>query len=199
MVRAYSNDLRERVAASVALGRRCRETADLFGVSVSSVVKWSQRRRSTGTAAALPIGGNRGRSLTAHRPRRLVFIDETWAKTNMAPSDQWRSLPRLCAPAPQSPGTNRRSHLETYRRAHSMLLAPRVRQLSRKIRIRFNLNETDSRNIKSPVEFLSLTFASRFPARLIANVNSLHWVDYSGLDSPGAVSSRKAAANNARV
>ena len=27
-----------------------------------------------------------------------------------------------------------------------MLLAPRVRQLSRKLRIRFNLNETDSRD-----------------------------------------------------
>lgn len=74
MVRAYSNDLRERVAASVALGRTCRETAELFGVSVSSVVKWSQRQRSTGTAAALPMGGRRGRSLAAHRDWLLKRI-----------------------------------------------------------------------------------------------------------------------------
>jgi len=36
-------------------------------VSVSSVVKWSQRQRSTGSAAALPIGGKRGRELEVHR------------------------------------------------------------------------------------------------------------------------------------
>jgi len=39
MARAYSNDLRERVAASVSGGRSCREAAVLFGVSVASVVK----------------------------------------------------------------------------------------------------------------------------------------------------------------
>ena len=74
MARPYSNDLRERVATSVALGRTCRQTADLFGVSVSSVVKWSQRQRSTGTAAALPMGGNRGRSLERHREWLLERI-----------------------------------------------------------------------------------------------------------------------------
>ena len=67
MARAYSNDLRERVAQAVARGRTCRETARLFEVSVSSVVKWSQRRRSTGSAAALPMGGKRGRELEPHR------------------------------------------------------------------------------------------------------------------------------------
>jgi transposase len=67
MPKAYSNDLRERVAASVLAGRTCRETAKLFGVSVSSVVKWSQRQRATGTAASLPMGGNRGRLLAPHR------------------------------------------------------------------------------------------------------------------------------------
>jgi transposase len=59
MARAYSNDLRERVAAA-ATNRPCREVASLFGVSVASVVKWSQRLRATGTAAAKPQGGRRG-------------------------------------------------------------------------------------------------------------------------------------------
>jgi transposase len=56
MSRAYSLDLRDRVVASVAGGRSCRETARLFDVSVASVVKWSQRTRRTGSAAASPMG-----------------------------------------------------------------------------------------------------------------------------------------------
>ena len=67
MVRPYSNDLRERVAASVLSGRTCRETASLLGVSVASVVRWSQRQRTTGTAAALPMGREQERSLKPHR------------------------------------------------------------------------------------------------------------------------------------
>jgi len=67
MARPYSNDLRERVAAAVASGRSCREVASLFGVSVASVVKWSQRQRATGTAASRPMGGHRKRLLEPHR------------------------------------------------------------------------------------------------------------------------------------
>ena len=48
MAGAYSNDLRERVAVAVAEGRSCRTVAKLFRVSVSSVVKWSQRYPSDG-------------------------------------------------------------------------------------------------------------------------------------------------------
>jgi len=67
MPRCYSNDLRERVAASVASGRSCRETAALFSVSVASVVRWSQRQRATGSAAAKPLGRQQPRSLAAER------------------------------------------------------------------------------------------------------------------------------------
>ena len=52
MPKPYSDDLRERVAALVEGGRSCRDTASLFGVSVASVVRWSQRKRSSGSAAA---------------------------------------------------------------------------------------------------------------------------------------------------
>lgn len=48
MTRALSNDLRERVVAAVLAGENCRSVAARFGVSVSSVVKWSQRYRATG-------------------------------------------------------------------------------------------------------------------------------------------------------
>jgi transposase len=76
-------------------GNRCARFAGVFGVSVSSVVKWSQRWRATGCAAARPIvqkktvlaseterpdiARRRARWLRyQHRidPRRLVFIDE---------------------------------------------------------------------------------------------------------------------------
>ena len=74
MPRAYSDDLRERVAAAAAK-RPCREVANLFGVSVASVVKWSQRLRATGTAAAKPLGGKPGRSrLLPHRDWLLARV-----------------------------------------------------------------------------------------------------------------------------
>jgi len=188
MSRPYSLDLRDRVVASVEGGRSCRETARLFEVSVASVVKWSQRKRRTGSAAASPMGWrNRPLRLAGERawllervaaqpdvtlrglqaelldrgirvslkaiwnffraerltfkkslhaaeqdrpdvarrrvqwkkyqgridPRRLVFIDETWAKTNMTrlhgrcrsgerlvakvPHGRWRTLTFLAA------------------------------------------------------------------------------------------------------
>ena len=56
MARAYSLDLRERVVAAVAAGESCRAVAATFEVSVASVVKWSQRFRATGSAAATADG-----------------------------------------------------------------------------------------------------------------------------------------------
>lgn len=75
MARPYSDDLRERVVRSVASGRSCRETARVFGVSVASVVKWSQRHRATGSAASRPMGGR----------RRLVLDEErAWLLSRLA-------------------------------------------------------------------------------------------------------------------
>jgi transposase len=59
MARPYSLDLRERVVSAVRSGQSCRAVAATFGVSVASVVKWSQRFRTTGSAAAKPMGGRR--------------------------------------------------------------------------------------------------------------------------------------------
>lgn len=76
MARPYSDDLRERVAASVLSGRTCRETARLFGVSVASAVKWSQRRRASGSAGAKPMGGKRQRVLLGERDWILSRLAE---------------------------------------------------------------------------------------------------------------------------
>lgn len=75
MARAYSLDLRERVVAAVTAGESCRAVAATFKVSVASVVKWSQRLRATGNAAARPMGGNRPYALAEEREwllRRLA-------------------------------------------------------------------------------------------------------------------------------
>ena len=74
MGRAYSDDLRERIAVSVLGGRTCRATAELFGVSVASAAKWSQRRRMTGSAAARPLGRRQPRSLAAEREWLLARL-----------------------------------------------------------------------------------------------------------------------------
>jgi transposase len=66
MARPYSLDLRERVVLAVAEGASCRRVAEAFKVSVATVVKWSQRYRATGSAAAKPMGGPRQPSLAAH-------------------------------------------------------------------------------------------------------------------------------------
>jgi transposase len=76
MARPYSQDLRERVVAAVANGRTCRAVAALFGVSVASVVKWSQRWRASGSAAAKPMGGRRPLRLKGERDWLLARIAE---------------------------------------------------------------------------------------------------------------------------
>ncbi|WP_288429560.1 IS630 family transposase [uncultured Agrobacterium sp.] len=163
MTAPLSNDLRERVVAAVLAGESSRAAAARFGVAVSSVVKWSQRYRMSGSVRPAKMGGYRKRILEPHRafiterlhqnphltlhglkdelalqgiavshttiwdfirreglsfkktlfaleqaradvarrrerwkafqphldPERLVFIDETWIKTNMTPIRGW--------------------------------------------------------------------------------------------------------------
>jgi transposase len=76
MARAYSLDLRERVVGAVVAGRSCRQVASTFGVSVASVVKWSQRFRVTGSAAPRPRGGNRPYALAEQRDWLLGRLAE---------------------------------------------------------------------------------------------------------------------------
>ena len=163
MTRPYSTDLRKRVVRAHLAGEPIRSVAARFGVSVSSVTKWTARYRATGSVAPGKIGGHRPWLLAAHRdlvlelirntprltidrlrellaaegvavcrdtiwrflkheglrfkktlfaleqarravgrkrarwralkrrldPDRLVFVDETWIKTNMAPLRGW--------------------------------------------------------------------------------------------------------------
>jgi transposase len=76
MARAYSSDLRDRVVAAVMAGATVRSAAERFGVSVASAVKWSQRYRETGSAAAKPRGGKKPYVLVGHREWLLARIAE---------------------------------------------------------------------------------------------------------------------------
>ena len=77
MTRPLSNDLRERVVAAVRGGESCRAVAARFGVAVSSVVKWSQRYRATGSVAPGKMGGHCKPILEPHR----AFIQERISQT----------------------------------------------------------------------------------------------------------------------
>jgi transposase len=76
MARAYSLDLRERVVEAVAAGESCRAVAKTFKVSVASVVKWSQRFRATGSAAARKVGWQRPYALAGERVWLLARLAE---------------------------------------------------------------------------------------------------------------------------
>lgn len=76
MARADSLDLRERVVTAVAAGASCRAAAATFKISVASVVKWSQRFRATGSAAARRMGGTRAYALAGERDWLLGRLAE---------------------------------------------------------------------------------------------------------------------------
>ena len=58
MAKTCSGELRERIIEAVEMGASRREAAELYEVSASSAIKWAQRWRETGSAAAKPRGGN---------------------------------------------------------------------------------------------------------------------------------------------
>ncbi len=75
MARAYSLDLRERVVAAVLGGLSCEAAASRFAVSESSAIKWTRRKRETGSAAPDKMGGKR---------RRLLEGEREWLMARMA-------------------------------------------------------------------------------------------------------------------
>ena len=76
MARALSMDLRDRAMARLDAGETVRAAAAALSVAPSSVVKWSQRRRGTGSAAPGKIGG--------HVPRKICDELVVWLRARMA-------------------------------------------------------------------------------------------------------------------
>jgi transposase len=67
MTKPCSEELRTRVVAAVDTGASCRDVAERFCIGVSSVVRWAQRFRQTGSVAAKPMGGVRHSRLEPER------------------------------------------------------------------------------------------------------------------------------------
>src|SRR5260370_2166008 len=75
MPKSYSVDLRKRVVEAVASGTSRHEAAELFGIAVSTAVKWWQRWRDTGSTAPKPRGGSTSR-LEEHTTLILRLVKE---------------------------------------------------------------------------------------------------------------------------
>ena len=75
MPKSYSADLRKRVIEAVASGTTRHEAAELFGIAVSTAVKWWQRWRETGSTAPRSRGGSTSR-LEEHRTLILGLVKE---------------------------------------------------------------------------------------------------------------------------
>ncbi len=76
MPKAYSLDLRERVARFVDSGRSRHAAAAHFEVSVSFVVNLMKAYRMTGSLAPKPGGGRRHAKLDPHRAFLLARVAE---------------------------------------------------------------------------------------------------------------------------
>lgn len=74
MARPYSIDLRQRAMDRLAAGETSYEAAAALKVAVSSVIKWAQRQRATGSAAPGQMGGHR-RPLIAGADRDWVLAE----------------------------------------------------------------------------------------------------------------------------
>jgi len=67
MARPLSMDLRERVVARHQAGESIRAVASVFEIAPSTVSKWTQRWRETGSAGPAKFGGHRRRLLEPYR------------------------------------------------------------------------------------------------------------------------------------
>ena len=76
MPRPYSNDLRRKIALTVETGRSCRQTAELFKVSVSFVIKLMQRVQATGDVSPARFGGYKVSPLAAHEADLRRWVAE---------------------------------------------------------------------------------------------------------------------------
>jgi hypothetical protein len=97
MAKPYSMDLRERAMRRVGADESAHSVAAVLKVSTSSVIKWAQRQRRTGSFAPGKMGG--------HRSLRLSHAPGAISQTATGPSRGARrcDLPRASLPPPLPP------------------------------------------------------------------------------------------------
>lgn len=73
MAKPYSNDLRERAVAAVVTGGLSRHrAAALFGLGVSTVIRWVRRFEQTGSVAPDRMGGHKPKAIRGEHHAWLV-------------------------------------------------------------------------------------------------------------------------------
>ena len=77
MTKAYSDDLRQRCVNAIVNGDPASKVAERFGVAKSSVIKWHQRYRATGSVSPSQIGGYRPVLLEPYRDLLLDELQQT--------------------------------------------------------------------------------------------------------------------------
>jgi transposase len=74
-MKAYSEDLRERVVRAVAIGTPRDEVSGTFAVSSATITRWLRLKRETGSLAPKPVPGPvavKTEAVMAALPERLV-------------------------------------------------------------------------------------------------------------------------------
>jgi putative transposase len=109
-MKTYSQDLREKVMAVVAAGQQSnRRIAETFGISESTIEKWTRRRRETGSLAPAAHAGGLPRVLAPHqtflraavKAQRDITLDELCTqvaqelKLSVSPSMVSRELSQI--------------------------------------------------------------------------------------------------------
>ena len=76
MAKPYSLDFRQNVVAQVARGMTHAAVAELNGIVSSTVSKWCDRQRASGSPEAKPMGGRRPWKLADEREWLLARLAE---------------------------------------------------------------------------------------------------------------------------
>src|SRR5690242_9666634 len=90
MSRPYSDDLRSRAVAAVEAGQSCHQVAKVFQVGVSSVIRWVDRRRRTGSFSPKSMGGSRGYRIEGEH--RAWLLERIVAKPDLTLEEIRREL-----------------------------------------------------------------------------------------------------------
>ncbi len=85
-MKAYSQDLRDRVIAARDLGESTKQVAKTFGVAASWVRRVMQTRRETGRTTPLPAGGRRFGKIDP------VRLHELWEQKKDRTLEEYRQL-----------------------------------------------------------------------------------------------------------
>jgi transposase len=90
-VKQYSADLRERLLGAIDAGLPQAEAARLFGIGVSTIKRWRQRRRETGGVTARPRPGRRPRMDPAATPLLVAQVRAAPDATLAEHCTQWEA------------------------------------------------------------------------------------------------------------